>query len=360
MKILLNTLAGVVILGIVAATGYSVWLAVDSRDLFGPTVLATDSQGSILFNIGPALYRLDAQGRLLDRVRLAELGIRDPHLTDLLVTENGTLLVGTGTPPDILACTLRERRCGAWLGAGPRPRSEFKMVWDGIHQRLIVVDGGRHRILRYDGTGRFLDAHTGGARGLKYPNTPWLGAAGELVVADTNHHRLVALDAATLQRERWELPVANDLGQTRRVWPTDLVRSAAGSYWVILDDDLLEHGDVVLFGEDHAPLRRVDLPADWDPIRLRARRNDVLLAGFGSVELVTVSLDGMDVQPFGDDTVRAELARVRVVRQRNDRWWSLWVWVVIGPLCLLAAGIGWLDFRRRRQAHAQARAPAAR
>ncbi len=123
---------------------------------------------------------------------------------------------------------------------------------------------------------------------------------------------------------------------------------AGSRFWAIIDDDLLENGDVILFDSANAPVKRVELPADWDPIKMRARRRDVLLAGFGSVELVSVSLDGETVQPFGDEAFRSALAQTRAIRHENDSWWNLWIWVAIIPLVILAGVVGWLDWRRRQ------------
>jgi hypothetical protein len=353
-KARINTLAVLVISGFLAVIAFSVWLSTSSRDVFGPTVLVADKHGHVYLNISTTLYHLDAQGHLLDKVSLPELDIQDTHLTDLLVRDDGTLLIGSSDSAEIFSCRLQQRQCERFLTNGPRPASSFKMTWDDDRNRLIVVDGAQHRILTYDEHGTHIDQSKGGKGRLLYPNTPMLTDGHELVVADTNHHRLVALDAATLSRELWELPVRNKLGNLRRIWPTDLVRTRDGNYWVIIDDDLLENGDILLFDSANTPLKRVDLPADWDPIKMRARSNDVLLAGFGSVELVSVSLDGETVQPFGDTAFRSELAQTRERRQQNDSWWQLWIWVAIFPLLIMAGSAAWVDHRLRKLIEAAA------
>lgn len=213
-----------------------------------------------------------------------------------------------------------------------------------------MVDGRQHRIIAYDRAGGFLQAGRGGRKGLAFPNTALVTPAGDLVVADTNHHRLVALDPETLGVERWELAVENRLGNFRRIWPTDVIVAPDGYYWVIIDNDKLENGDVILFSDLHSPFRRLDLPADWDPIRLRVHGDSVLLASHGSVDLVRVSLDGMQITPFGNEALRADLAGVRARRLANGRWWELWIWILITPLGLLAGVAAFLDHRRRRRA----------
>ncbi len=139
---------------------------------------------------------------------------------------DGTLLLGSSGASRIVSCTLEKPACTAFLKSGPQPASAFKMVWDDTRNRLLVVDGEGHRILGYDRAGAFTGQYAGGEQGLRFPNTAVLTAADELVVADTNHHRLVALDAETLSSEQWELAVRNELGNFRRIWPTDVVMTA--------------------------------------------------------------------------------------------------------------------------------------
>jgi len=347
--VLTNGLAAIVILGFCTVIGISLWLYGNSRNVFGPTLLVSGQQGEVMTNIGSTLYLLDASGAIEQRADLSALGIPDVPLSDGLVLPDGRLLIGAAGGQQIYACELAELRCSPFLESSTAPASAYKLAWDDARQRLLVTDGERHRILSYDRNGHFIAASNGGSRGLAFPNTALLTPADELVVADTNHHRLVALDAGTLSVELWELPVTSGLGNFRRIWPTDFTRTADGHYWVILDDDLLQHGDVILFDPQHGPVRRLDLPADWDPVKLRRHGDAVLVAGFGSVDLLRVAADGGSIEPFGDPGFRDALAAVRDLRLANERWWNLWVWVCIAPLGLLAVLAAYLDYRHRHR-----------
>jgi len=346
-KIFANSLAVVVILGFAIVITYSLYVSMQSRSVFGPTVLTTDAAGRIYTNIATTLHVLDESGVLEDSIPLENLGLRGATLTDLLALPDGRLLIGNSASPEILACDLSQRRCTSFLQSGPHPVSAFKMAWDTQRQRLLVVDGERNRILVYDRNGAMVLESRGGKQGLILPNTILLAGDSEAVVADTNHHRLVMLDAETLSMERGDMPVNNAHGNFRRIWPTDFAVAADQRYWVILDNDLLEHGDVVLLDAAGQPLLRLALPAGWDPIKLHARPHDMLLAGYGSVDLVRVSLDGKLITPFGDSAFRALLAEIRVQRQAADRWWQRGVWLAIVPLVVLALIAAWLDWKRR-------------
>jgi len=347
-KFIVNGLAALVILGFCTLIGVSLWISGNSRDVFGPTMLVTDKHGQVVTNIGHTLYLLDDLGSIKQRVDLATLGIPNVPLSDGLMLPDGTLLLGAAGGEQIYTCQLAQRHCIPFLNTSRSPVSAYKMAWDDQRRRLIVVDGERHRILTYDREGNFIAESKGSSKGLVFPNTPLLAPQDKLIIADTNHHRLVALDAETLSVEHWELPVKNNLGNFRRIWPTDFTRTAGGNYWVILDDDLLENGDVILFDAQLGPLRRLDLPADWDPVKLRLHGDGVLLAGFGSVDLVRFWPDGEHITPFGDAEFRDELSSVRAQRQTNERWWNLWIWVCIVPLGLLACVAAYLDYRQRR------------
>jgi len=350
----------VVILGFATVITNSLYVSMQSRSVFGPTVLTTDAAGKIYTNIATTLHVLDESGVLEDSVPLANLGLQGATLTDLLALPDGRLLIGNSDNPEILACDLSQRRCSSFLQSGPHPASAFKMAWDTQRQRLLVVDGERNRILVYDRNGTLVLESRGGKQGLMLPNTILLAGDGEAVVADTNHHRLVMLDAETLSMERGDMPVNNTHGNFRRIWPTDFAVTADQRYWVILDNDLLENGDVVLLDAAGQLLLRLALPADWDPIKLHARPHDMLLAGYGSVDLVRVSLDGKLITPFGDSAFRAMLAEIRVQRQAADRWWQRWVWLAIVPLVVLALIAAWLDWKRRVAISPSVAAPPAR
>jgi len=347
-KMIANGLAVVVIAGFIAVSANSLRINLHSRNVFGPTVLATDAAGRVYTNISNTLYVLDETGALEDRIPLANLGLHGTILTDLLALPDGRLLVGGSGAQGIHACDLAQRRCAPFIQSGSQPVSAFKMAWDARRQRLVVVDGERHRILVYDRDGKLILESRGGDRGLKLPNTVLLAADDMALIADTNHHRLVWLDAETLSREYQEMAVGNVTGNFRRIWPTDFTATTDQHYWVILDNDLLENGDVRLFDTAGNPLQRLALPADWDPIKLRARPHDVLLAGYGSVDLVSISLDGSSISPFGDAAFRVRLAEVRAQRQASDRWWQYWIWMAIAPLVVLAVIAAWLDWKRRR------------
>lgn len=349
-NIIANTLAVLVILGFIAVIANSLRVFSESRHVHGPTVMTSDAAGTVYVNIAATLHVLDASGKHADSIPLAELGLYGATLTDLLVLPDDRLLIGSSDSVKIRSCSLRERRCAPFIQSGPQPVSAFKMAWDAQRKRLLVVDGERHRILVYNTDGSLVLESRGGAQGLKLPNTVLLTAQGEAIIADTNHHRLVALDAGTLSAEHWEMPVRNDLGNFRRIWPTDFALAADQRFWVILDDDLLENGDVVLFDAARKPVLRLALPSDWDPVKLQARGSDVLLAGFGSVDLVRVSLQGDVIEPFGDSSFRDALAQVRDQRRSAGDWWHTWIWIAIVPLMSLAGLAAWLDWKRRSPA----------
>jgi len=346
-KIIANGLGVAVILGFLAVIANSLRIYQESANVYGPTVLTTGAAGTVYTNIAATLHVLDASGNHEDSIPLAELGLHGATLTDLLALPDGRLLIGSSDTVKIRSCNLAERRCSAFIQSGSQPVSAFKMAWDAQRQRLLVVDGERHRILVYDRDGALTLESRGGERGLKLPNTVLLTADDMAVIADTNQHRLVWLDAETLSTEHRQMPVSNKSGNFRRTWPTDFAVTNDPRYWVILDNDLLENGDVLLFDAAGQPLQRLALPDDWDPIKLRARESDVLLAGFGSVELVRVSLQGDVIEPFGDRSIRTALAEVRDQRQCATDWSHTWIWIAIVPLAILAGFAAWLDWRSR-------------
>ena len=153
ISIITNTLAMLVILGFFAVIANSLRIFSESRHIHGPTVLTTDAAGKVYINITATLHVLDATGRHEDSIPLAGLGLHAATLTDLLALPDGRLLIGSSDSVKVRACNLSEHQCSPFMQSGQQPLSALKMAWDAQHQRLLVVDGERHRVLIYDSKG---------------------------------------------------------------------------------------------------------------------------------------------------------------------------------------------------------------
>lgn len=339
----INALAIAVILGFIVIIATSLLISNQSGNLFGPTVLAEDDNGSIFVNIGTTLYQLDSYGHILDSASQPDLGLPQGKFTDVLPLSNGSTLVALARPGRIYSCSFSQRQCSDFLPPDTRITQTLKMTWHKTRQELFVIDADAGRILVFDASGELLKSSEGGAGGLFLPNTPLVSQSGELVIADTNHHRLVAIDAVSLDAELWEAPVKSELAMPGRTWPTDIAQASNGEFWAINDGNLLRYGDVIIFDKERKPAVRLELDAKWDPIKLIARSSDVLLASFGNYDLVSVSLDGSYIQPFGSDNFRLALYKAFKQQKSYDVWWDLWVWVLICPFVLLLIYVVYLD-----------------
>jgi sugar lactone lactonase YvrE len=339
----INLLAASVIFGFVAIISISLLVSNMSGELFGPTVLAEDDQGFVYVNIGPTIYRLDATGRIVDTVSQQELGLPSDKYTDLEPLPDGRLLIALARPGRIYSCILSERRCNNYLQQDHQVTQTLKMTWHRDKQQLFVVDADAGKILIFDDQGRLVKSGKGGHKGLALPNTPIISRSGDLVIADTNHHRFVAIDADTINREIWQAPVKSLLASPGRTWPTDITETENGEFWLINDGSQLRYGDVIVFDQDRNPVKRLDLDQKWDPVKLIARDDDILLASFANYYLLSVTLDGDRFSVFGSDEFRSLLQEAYNHQRKYDNWWDIWVWVIVAPLLGLLIYVLYLD-----------------
>jgi len=348
-----NAIAAVVITGFIGVLVISGWYANKANYIHGPTVLATGDDDEVYFNLGKMLYQLDHDGEFQDSVSLTDLGINEGTLTDLLAIGNNILLIGIDYHPSIFRCDLDRRHCNPFINDDHILSAPFKFAWDRKNRELYVTESNKGKIYRYDADGRRLNESSNAK--LKYPNAVMLNEQNELVITDTNHHRLVAIDATTLSDEQWEAEVNDEVGTPGRIWPTDVIISSNDQYWIIASNGFLKAGDVVSLDDQHQLSTRIPLADEWDPVRLRARTKDVVIIGYDSVDIVTAPLDGSSTQPFGAASFRAMLSDVREETASLQRWWDLEVWLALSPFILLAIVAAFFDKKLRDKTAEEAR-----
>ena len=317
----------------------------------GPSALAS-SADAVYFVAADTLYQADADGRLHDAVPLATLGI-DGVVAELAVLEDA-VLVADGDSGALHRCTIAQRACTRLTTLGTSPEGSALALGVAAEAgRLYVAETGRHQLYAHDLSGQRLYrlAIDGG---LLYPNEVlWLGD-GRLLVADTNHHRLLIVQDEGQGRTRvlQQIDVKNSLGRGN-TWPTAAAQDSDGNTWAINSDGLLRSGEVIVYAADGKPLQHIDLGAAADPMVLAPVANGMLLADYDNYRLQHVGLD-YRVSAFGDAALRGALQQLH---GRRDHWqqvhdFSIGMMVLFG---LIGAAAVWLDAKARR-----ARAPAQR
>lgn len=350
-----NILAVAAILGVIG-TFTLVWKAVEGvATTAGPSALATGDGGEVYFVAGAMLYRTDHNGVLQDSVALEAL--RMGRTVSQLAVSGEALLVAEGggrlhrCDPVHHSCTLLATIPMLHRG-GPLAVAAAPEV-----RRLYLADADNHRLYAYGSDGkRLYELDIDG--GLKYPNEViWLGD-DQLLIADTNHHRIVVVQdlGGGSTRLIGKLAADSEFSRDGHTWPTAVKRDAAGSTWVINSDGFLHDGDLIVYDVEGKARRRIDLGEDADPIVLAALPKAMLVADYQNYRLQRVSLDGLRVDAFGDAAVAGILHSLQT---RRDHWqqmrnFSIGMMVLFG---LLGASAGYLDWRARRARVAGTRQP---
>ncbi|MCW8831597.1 MAG: hypothetical protein OQK32_08785 [Gammaproteobacteria bacterium] len=340
-------LALIVIFGILIIVAVSVNRSSDSTLYTGPSVLSSDNKKNIYINVGFTIYQLDSKGRLVDEVTLEQLGLSNDLITDIQVLSSGELIVVLARPGRVFRCSHDSRKCNQINFKSVELSGLVKVFPDEENNRIYISDGEGHRILVYDIKGERQLDKTEGSDGLRYPNNLFINN-NELIVSDTNHHRIVALDPNNVDQVIWEASVKNEIGSSRRKWPTNVVKTLDGKLWVINDNSELKYGDVILMDLNRRPYKRVALELEWDPIKMLARENDVLIASAENFDLISVDFDGDTIEVFGNKAFRDVLAQAHNNSKKYHQWYDVWVWVLLVPLFLLGVVAAVLDANSKK------------
>ncbi|GAB4295559.1 MAG: hypothetical protein Kow0096_12490 [Thiohalomonadaceae bacterium] len=342
-----NILAVAAILGILG-TFALVWQAGEGVGATaGPNVLAT-AEDAVYFIAGGTLYHADGNGALQDAATLASLGL--PAAVSHLAVMPDALLVAEGRRGTVQRCDLPRRTC-VELARIPLPPKGATLALAHAPQetRFYVADSARHELHAWglDGKHQYRLTIAGG---LKYPNDlAWLGA-GQLLVTDTNHHRVLVIEDQGRGRSRvvQQVEAANPLGSFGNTWPTAAARDGAGRVWAVNSNGLLQNGEIIVFDAAGTARQRIALAGAADPIALAPLPQAMLVLDHDHYRLQAVSLEDFSVRDFGDDAVQGALRALQARRGhwQQIRYFSLGMMVLFG---LLGALAGYLDWQARRR-----------
>ena len=302
-----------------------------------PMVLAMQDAGQVYAASHRWLYRFDAADRLVERVDMLSLGINN-GISDMEFLGDGRFLVGDSGAGLIKVCDFAARQCQPLAGFNKDKLflRSFQFVHDPQRGRIYAADSSRHRLLELDADGTLL-REIAGPESLCFPNDP-LVVGDRLIVANTNHHKLIAWDLSqpgfsepvqewlTVEQGRDDVqcPQVFDTPNTEyfarerlragrsravafsnarpgKVWPFVITRGPTGGLWVLNAGNNLQHADLLIFDEwpFAAHPRRVYLDEDLDPISILMRRNDVLLAENDRPSIIRITHDGRVLEDFG-------------------------------------------------------------
>ncbi|MDH3350516.1 MAG: hypothetical protein OEM51_03135 [Gammaproteobacteria bacterium] len=330
---------GLVISLSVIATGIKFWADGEALEYGGPSQLLNDSRGQVYVQIQNQLLEHGADGEFLRRHDLGQLGV-DTTIGAIAFFSNGDILLRRGKDtrsfgnkiaayqrhenksnlvPDssgagLARCNLETRECREFAVPPVDFKSTIGIFVDWQDDDVFVSDTSRHTLRKYSVDGEALAEPV---RGFKFPNQ-LLIAGGQLLVADTNHHKIHFVD-----------PASNSFGRTLRTvdvvppeaehgnhrWPSHFAR-IGDEWWINNMNSGMRNGGIYVFDSDWLYLRRIPLPANADPISILPFAGGALISDWDNDRIYRVTASGAVLDDFESPGLEAVLAESRTARTR--------------------------------------------
>jgi predicted Zn finger-like uncharacterized protein len=306
---ILNFLAVLLMIGIISSVGTLIWTSLKIGELGGPDHISVlDNNVYIHFN--KTLYHLDSTGKLLNSIKLSDLGIKG-RSSDIQLLSDGSILIGDWYNHDIKRCNTNTLSCYVIAPTGDKTLElPFKFVADESSGKIYIIDTSRHQLLVQDIEGKKMIV-LADSKILRFPND--LRLDGNLIhIADTNHHRIVTLKLDGDQAKEIETPVvgSNFLGRPGQNWPVALVKSTDGNWWILNADTTMKDADLIIYDKSGEPKHRVMLPDNADPLDIALLGKQIILTDFRLLKVYKIDPGNRNVSIFGDEAFQAELKKL--------------------------------------------------
>ena len=329
----------VVIILVVLAMGLWTWGTGQAKAIGGPAGLLVDPAGHLYIRIQNLLLEHDTDGRFIERHDLSNLGI-EQVIGAIGFFSDGDMLVRRGPDPrsvfdnmraflrrsnkrslapesqdtGLHRCDLRSKECTVFGSAPIDFKAAVGLFIDRETDEVYVSDTSRHVLRKYSRDGEAL---AGPADGFKFPNQ-LLVYENRLLVADTNHHRIRAVDPATsefgseLQAIEVIPTVAKRAG---RNWPSHFAR-VGDEWWINIMRKGMNQGGIHIFSDAWTFDREVRLPDGADPIALLPFGGAVLINDWNNDRVWRVSADGELLGSFVSPGLAQVVAESEIERRQ--------------------------------------------
>jgi len=296
----------------------------------GPSRAFAAADGSLYLLSHGRIHVFGADGRRRQVIDLQALGVH-PRPSDFEVHRDGRIV--TTDPNDSLLnrCAVPSGPCerldlGLRTGVAQEVRrlNAAKIHIDEAGQRYYVSDNSGHSVVIADFGGKVLGRSEPGT--FRYPNELAVRKPGTLSVVDTNHWRVATFDVkgdhfgANLGN-LWVggpgiLPKSPRITRPGRYWPFDSVVLPDGETWVLIAREGMRDADLIVFGADGKPVKRIDLGDDSDPFDIEIWKDRVIVSDATNYRVEGLDLSGNRVAAFDDPAFAQELDEARALPQR--------------------------------------------
>jgi hypothetical protein len=335
-----NIYAIIIIIVLLISLGIYLWASAESLQLDKLDHLsASDDNVYIKFN--HTLYHLNADGKLLNSVKLSSLGI-DGDLSDMQVLKDGSVLIGDFLSRKIRHCNIETLKCRV-IGpvSSKRLRNPFSFFADESRGLLFIIDTYRHQLLVQDIEGNSIQELVG-ENTLSYPNDVRVSNDGFVQVADTDNHRIIKFKFHDNSIEEVESVYMNkgELARASRKWPVAFIQTTDNDLWILNANNDMEYADLVVYDNSGEPKRRIPMEYQADPFEIALASGKVLLTDSKNLKVYSINPKSYSISLFGDTAFKSEIKNFedKKIFYKNIKWSALF-FLIISVVCTFALTI---------------------
>lgn len=294
-----NILFFISLFGIVSALLFLYYASDKSAKVQTPSFVATSPTHGVVLATDANLYHTDESGQLLAHYGVKELGL-DTKISDLKISEDA-LYVANAQTHTIYKCSFPLTQCQRFTEVpNLHQLTAMKIAFTPDQKNFYVSSSQVHKIDYFDINGEHL--YTLDLRGeLLYPNSIVVTKYNTLIVADTNHHRVLGIRNDDNKIEiLWKLHFKGLYS-----WPVYLALDPNDALWIATLDGFLDKGEV-LISSDYINTSEI-LYAPKRPKAMQAIQNGMLISDSDHFSFVLNDFSGTSTQTFGDPALQSHL-----------------------------------------------------
>lgn len=351
-------IATAVLLLAAVAIAVKIWGDGRALDVGGPAQMLRAPAGQVYIQVGNRLLQHDPQGGFVRPIDLADLGVTRV-IGGFAFFPNGDLLLRRGSDPRSLLdnlraygrlrnprsildadpesglarCDLQKLQCSPFGAAPIDFRSTFHAYIEPQAATVWFSDTPRHTLRKFSTDGEQLASLE---TGVRFPNH-LVVHDGQLLVADTNNHRLAAFDISTTGAPEFVASIdviPEEAASRRERWPTHFAQ-IEGRWWVNNMRSNMRNGGIYVFDDDWRFMQRMALPDDADPIAILPFGSGALVSDWDNLRVYRLDADGRRLDDFKSAGLEAVLRDAR--EQRH--FYAVVSWLGIGLFVLVFAGL---------------------
>lgn len=349
-KVAGTALAVLFLLLFFAALGARLWASNQSTHFAGPTHLAVGND-RVYAHVDGQLHVLSTDGVSLDRVAVEQLGLDDAPI-DLRVLSDGRLLVAGQQPARLRLCDPARWQCVSIGTLAGKLRAQLKAAVDEPRSRLLIVGFDSTRIYVEPLTAEAGEAKTLDAGGiLDNPNDIAVDPNGRIWVADSGHHRVVALEAdeQAVREVGVSFTARNALARPGRDWPMMLALASDGNWWVTQPNAFGKGtADLLVYHPVNGAQTRIPLPDDADPTDIARLGEAMLVTDAARFAIYRIDAQTHSITPFGDASFRNTMQEAAAQRARLEGIMTHALTGMIAFGALMIAAAVWATPRGKR------------